>query len=113
MSLDLQHLFEMEIGLRSNDAQQFVRWRPRQRERVQLLPQADPFLGTAERRCLEGDLVLTLGHALLLLVFKLGATICQRAWISDCIVIEPSFDHRLLLFYRGTATRRSQSRTHQ
>jgi hypothetical protein len=43
---------------------------------MQLLPQAYPVLGTAEWRRLEGDLLLTFRQSQLLLVVKLGASIC-------------------------------------
>jgi hypothetical protein len=42
---------------------------------VQFLPEANPFLGGAERRSQECELLLALLKALLLLMLGLGATI--------------------------------------
>jgi hypothetical protein len=50
---------------------------------VQFFPEANPFLGCAERRSQERDLLLTLLQTLLLLMLGLGATICDRARIGD------------------------------
>jgi len=92
-TLDFQYLLQRELGLVGNDAQQLVRRRPWQRERVQFLPQTNALFGAAERRRLQGDLLLTLDQALLLLVLGLGAPIGERARIRDCAVIGPLFDH--------------------
>src|SRR5688572_22934374 len=43
-TLHVQHLLERELCLLGNDAQQPVRRRPRQGERVQFLPHANPFV---------------------------------------------------------------------
>jgi hypothetical protein len=48
---------------------------------VQFFPEANPFLGRAQRRSQESDLLLTFLQTLLLLVLGLGATICDRARI--------------------------------
>jgi hypothetical protein len=64
---------------------------------VQSLPQSNSLLSAAERRTLQGDLLLTLNRALLLLMLELGATICERLGLIPWIAIGPVLDHRLLL----------------
>jgi hypothetical protein len=73
--LHFQDLLERELGLVGNDAQQLVRGGPRQVERVQLFPKANPFDRRAERRSQKCELLLALLQALLLLMLGLGATI--------------------------------------
>src|SRR5687768_141068 len=86
-TLHVQHLLERKLGLVGNDAQQPVRRRPRQVERVQFFPQADPLVRGAQRRSQERNLLLAICLTLLLLMLGLGATICERARIRDGAVV--------------------------
>jgi len=63
---------------------------------VQPFPEANPFVGRAERRSQQCELLLALLQALLLLMFGLGATVGNGAWIRDGSLIRPLIDHRFL-----------------